>query len=154
MKTLLLVLGLALLFAGGAWGHAWLDSTRTKHPAVDAFEAFYWKLQRNDLAAAGALVVPGSEADLALLEKRAVGVAAELGTARGVALELERDSEKELSGREAIRLRGRATVNIDPARYLSAFGVPELHEVEARLVEDGGSWRVVAFRDTRLAAAF
>ena len=139
MKTLMLTLSLALLLAGGAWGHAWLDSSRAKHPAVDAFETFYWKLQRNDLAAAGALVVPGSEADLALIEKRSVGVAAELGTARGFALELEleRDTEKELSGREAIRLSGRATVNIDPAGHLSAFGVPELHEVEAHLVEIG-----------------
>ena len=154
MKTLVLVLSLALLLAGGAWGHAWLDSSRTQHPAVDAFATFYWKLQRNDLAAAGALVVPGSEADLALLEKRTVGVAAELGTARGFALELARDTERELSGREAIRLSGRATVNIDPAGHLSAFGVPELHEVEAHLVEDGGSWRVVAFRDTRIAGAF
>ena len=73
MKTLMLTLSLALLLAGGAWGHAWLDSSRAKHPAVDAFETFYWKLQRNDLAAAGALVVPGSEADLALLEKRMKG---------------------------------------------------------------------------------
>ena len=151
MKTLSLVLAAALVVAGAAYGRSWLDSDREKHPAVEAFEAFYWKLQKNDLAAAGALVVPGSEAELALTEESevfAVG-AADSGVARGFVLDVSHEADGDDSGRPVIRLRGQATVNVDPAGYLSPFGVAELHEVEARLVEDGGSWRVAEFRDLR-----
>ena len=56
MKSLLLVLSTALLVAGGAYGRSWLEEDREKHPAVTTFEMFYWKLQRNDLDAASALV--------------------------------------------------------------------------------------------------
>jgi hypothetical protein len=149
MKTLLLVLSTALLVAGGAYGRSWLDSDRAKHPAVAAFETFYWKLQRQDLEAASALVVPGSEAELALLAARTVGAAGEpvAGVARGFALELREQAEGDDSGSEVILLAGEATVNIDPKGFVSAFGVPELHDVEARLVEDRGAWHVVAYRD-------
>lgn len=151
MKTLLLVLAVALLLAGGAYGRVWLDSSRVKHPAVEVFETFYWKLQKNDLEAAIAFVVPGSEADLALSGTPAVGVAAGTGVARGFALELSHESDQEPLGRPAIHLHGHATVNIDPAGHLSAFGVPELHEVEAHLIEDLAGWRVASFRDTPIA---
>jgi len=151
MKRLSLVLAVALTLAGGAYGRGWLDSEREKHPAVEAFEAFYWKLQRRDLAAASALVEPGSEAELALSKQPDVAAAgsAGAGVTRGFALELRHEADGESSGRPVIRLSGEATVTVDPAGYVSAFGVPELHEVEARLVEDGGRWRVSAFRDIR-----
>jgi len=151
MKTLLLVLSTALLLAGGAYGRGWLDSDQEKHPAVAAFEAFYWKLQRHDLEAAGALVVPGSEAELALTAERTIGAAGEpeVGVARGFALDLSHELDGEDSGRPVIRLQGEATVNVDPKGFVSAFGVPELHDVEARLVEDQGSWRVATYRDLR-----
>ena len=149
MKTLLIVLSTALLLAGGAYGRGWLDSDREKHPAVAAFEAFYWKLQRHDLEAASALVVPGSEAELALTAERTIGAAgeSEAGVARGFALDVSRESDGGDSGRPMIRLHGEATVNVDPKGFVSAFGVPELHDVEASLVEDQGSWRVAAYRD-------
>jgi hypothetical protein len=151
MKTLLLVLSTALLVAGGAYGRGWLGSDDEKHPAVAAFEIFYWKLQRHDLEAASALVVPGSEAELALVAQGTVGAAGEshAGVARGFALDVSHEEDGEDSGRPVIRLRGEATVNVDPKGFVSAFGVPELHEVEAQLVEDGGSWRVAAYRDLR-----
>jgi hypothetical protein len=151
MKTLSLVLATALLLAGGAYGRGWLDSDGEKHPAVAAFEVFYWKLQKNDLEAASALVVPGSEAELALTSEREVGSvgAPDSGVARGFALEVSHEADGEQAGRPVIRLHGQATVNVDPAGYVSAFGVPELHDVEARLVEEQGSWRVAAFRDLR-----
>lgn len=151
MKTLLLVLGTALLVAGGAYGRGWLDADPEKHPAVAAFETFYWKLQRRDLDAASTLVVPGSEAELALLAARTVGAAGEpaSGIARGFALEVSHEVEADGVGGEAIRLQGEATVNVDPKGFVSAFGVPELHDVEAHLIEDRGAWRVVAFRDLR-----
>jgi len=151
MKTLLLVLSTALLVAGGAYGRGWLEFSREKHPAVAAFETFYWKLQRNDLAAAGTLVVPGSEAELELVAEREVGSAGSeaVGVARGFELDLSQEVDDEDAGRRVIRLYGEATVNIDPAGYVSAFGVPELHDVEARLIEDQGGWRVAAFRDLR-----
>ncbi len=151
MKTLLLVLSTALLIAGGAYGRGWLDSDPAIHPATAAFELFYWKLQRRDLEAASALVVPGSEAELALVAERTVGAAGEpvAGTARGFALDVSQESDGDSAGREVIRLRGEATVNIDPKGFVSAFGVAELHDVEAHLVEDRGAWRVLAFRDLR-----
>ena len=151
MKTVLLVLTTALLVAGGAYGRGWLDFERGKHPAVAAFEVFYWKLQRKDLEAAGSLVVPGSEAELELTAEREVGgVGSEaVDIARGFELELRQEADDEDDGRRVIRLYGEATVNIDPAGYVSAFGVPELHDVEARLVEDQGGWRVAAFSDLR-----
>jgi hypothetical protein len=149
MKTLLLVLSTALLLAGGAYGRGWLESDREKHPAVAAFELFYWKLQKHDLDAASALVVPGSEAELSLVAERTIGAAgeSEAGVARGFALDVTREADGEQEGRPVIRLQGEATVNVDPKGFVSAFGVPELHEVEARLIEDPGGWRVVAFRD-------
>jgi hypothetical protein len=151
MKTLSLVLAAALVVAGAAYGRSWLDSDREKQLAVAAFEAFYWKLQKNDLAAASALVVPGSEAELALAVESEIGAggATATGVARGFALDVSHEVEGEYSGRPVIHLRGQATVNVDPAGYRSPFGVAELHEVEARLVEDAGSWRVAAFRDLR-----
>lgn len=150
MKARALVLGLLV----GTGGHVAcsLDLGRDEHPAVTAFEAFYWKLQKGDLAAASALVVPGSEADLALAAKReSAGGSANAEIARGFELDVRHEADGELAGRPAIRLRGEATVRVDPAGYTSAFGVPVPHEVEARLVEEGGSWRVAAFRDTVLA---
>jgi len=151
MKTLLLVLSTALLVAGGAYARGWLDASPEKHPAVAAFEIFYWKLQRQDLQAASALVVPGSEAELALLAARTVGAAGEplAGVARGFALDLSHQADADASGAEAIRLLGEATVNVDPKGFVSAFGVPELHDVEARLIEQDGAWRVIAYRDLR-----
>lgn len=147
MKARSLVL--ALVVAAGGHVACSLDLGREKHPAVTAFEAFYWKLQQGDLAAAGALVVPGSEAELALAAKREsnpVGT----GVARGFELDVRHEADGDLSGRPAIRLHGGATVRVDPAGYTSAFGVPVPHEIEARLVQEGGSWRVAAFRDTVL----
>lgn len=151
MKTLLLVLSTALLVAGGAYARGWLDAEAEKHPAVAAFEIFYWKLQRQELEAASALVVPGSEAELALLAARTVGAAGEpqAGVARGFALELRHEVDADDAGGEVIHLQGEATVNIDPKGFASAFGVPELHDVEARLTEVHGAWRVLAFRDLR-----
>ena len=151
MKTLLLVLATALLVAGGAYGHSWLEADREKHPAVTTFEVFYWKLQRNELEAASALVAPGSEAELALAVDRAIATPNDscAGIARGFALDLDVDDADDLAGRPAVFLEGEATVNIDPRGFVSAFGVPELHEVEARLVEHDGAWRVAAYRDLR-----
>ena len=151
MRTLLLVLSTALLVAGGAYGRGWLESDPEKHPAITTFEVFYWKLQRRDLEAASTLVVPGSEAELALVAERTVGAAGEPngGVARGFALELSHELDGDDSGRPLLRLQGEATVNVDPKGFVSAFGVPELHEVEAQMVEDEGAWRVVAFRDLR-----
>jgi hypothetical protein len=151
MKTLLLVLSTALLVAGGAYGRSWLEADREKHPAVTTFEMFYWKLQRNELEAASALVAPGSEAELALTVDRAIGTADDAcaGVARGFALDLDVDAEDDLAGRPSVFLAGEATVSIDPKGFASAFGVPELHEVEARLVEQDGAWRVAAYRDLR-----
>jgi hypothetical protein len=150
MKSLLLVLSTALLVAGGAYGHGWLEEAPEKHPAVTTFEMFYWKLQRNDHDAASALVAPGSEAELALAVDRAIAtpIDACAGVARGFALELDVD-DAEHAGRPAVFLAGEATVNIDPKGFVSAFGVPELHDVEARLVELDGAWRVAAYRDLR-----
>jgi hypothetical protein len=118
---------------------------------VAAFEIFYWKLQRHDLEAANSLVVPGSEAELALVAERTVGAAGEpvAGVARGFALDVSHEADGDDAGRAMIRLQGEATVSIDPKGFVSAFGVPELHDVEAQLVEDAGAWRVVAFRDLR-----
>jgi len=148
MKARMLVL--ALLVSAG--GYVACSLGRDKHPAVTAFEAFYWKLQKRDLVAAGAMVVPGSEADLALAAQRDGAPGSPDGAvARGFELDVRHEADGELAGRPAIRLRGEATVTVDPAGYSSAFGVPTTHEVEARLVEEGGSWRVAAFRDTLLA---
>ncbi len=151
MKRLSLALATSLVVAGAAYGRSWLDADREKQDAVAAFETFYWKLQKKDLAAASRLVVPGSEAELALTQEReqSANRPADSGVARGFALDLSPEADGEYSGRPVIRLRGLATVNVDPAGYLSPFGVTEMHEVEARLVEDGGSWRVAAYRDLR-----
>jgi hypothetical protein len=147
MKARALVLALAV--AAGGQVACGLDLGGGKHPAVTAFEAFYWKLQKGDLAAAGALVVPGSEAERTLATRRAAAADAEV--ARGFALDVSREPDGELAGRPAIRLHGEATVTVDPAGYASPFGVPVPHQVEARLVEEAGSWRVAAFRDTVVA---
>jgi hypothetical protein len=151
MKTLLLVLSTALLAAGGAYAHSWLEKEPEKHPAVTTFEVFYWKLQRNDLDAAGQLVAPGSEAELALAVDRAIATPDDTrdGVARGFALDLDVDTD-EHAGAPAVFLAGEATVNVDPKGFASAFGVPEIHQVEARLVEHDGTWRVAAYRDLRL----
>ncbi len=154
LKTLLLVLSVTTMFAGGAWGRAWLEASRVKHRGLDTFESFYWRLQKNDLEAAGALVLPGSEADLALVAKLEDGVSSSIGRVRGFALDLRQEAGLDPDGRSAIRLHGHATVNVDPAGRLSAFGVPEVHEVEAHLIEADGGWRVVAFRDVRVDSAF
>ena len=153
MKALLLVLSTALLAAGGATAHSWLEEEPEKHPAVTTFEVFYWKLQRNDLDAAGLLVAPGSEAELALAVDRAIAIPNDMrsGVARGFALDLDVDAGDDHAGRPAVFLAGEATVNVDPKGFVSAFGEPELHEVEARLVEHDGAWRVAAYRDLRLA---
>ena len=152
MKTLLLVLSTALLVAGGAYGRGWLDSSdQDGHPAIAAFEAFYWKLQRNELEAASALVLPGSEAELALTVERAIGPAddAPPAVARGFALDVSLETDGEPPEQPVVYIEGEATVTVDPRGFVTAFGVPELHEVEARLVEDDGAWRVAAYRDLR-----
>jgi hypothetical protein len=149
MKSLSFVLVLAPLVAGGAFGLGWHYLDREKHPAEETFEAFYWKLQKRELSAASALVDPGSEADLALSEERAQSAAgtAQAPSARGFALDLDHESDGELAGRPVIHLHGQATVRVDPAGYASAFGVAVPHEVEARMVEADGSWRVATYRD-------
>lgn len=143
MKALVLLLALAC--AAGAYGLGWLDLSRGKHPAEATFEAFYWKVQKGDLVAAGELVVPGSEADAVLAETReSRGLpGAAFPIARGFSLEL--DSREET--REGFRLRGRAIVTVDPPGHASAFGVQVPHDVEARLVHEGGAWRVADFDD-------
>jgi len=151
MKTLLLVLSTALLAAGGAYAHSWLERSPEKHPAVTTFEVFYWELVRNDLDAAGRLVAPGSEAELALAVDRAIALPDDTraGAARGFALDLNVDAADH-AGRPAVFLAGEATVNVDPKGFVTSFGVPELRHVEARLVEHDGAWRVAAYRDLRL----
>jgi hypothetical protein len=152
MKSRSFVLVLAPLVAGGAIGLGWHFWNQRKHPAEETFEAFYWKLQKRDLGAASALVEPGSEADLALTAERAQSDAGKppMATARGFALELDHETDGELSGRPVVRLHGRASVRVDPAGYLSAFGVPVPHDVEARMVEVAGGWRVATYRDVAL----
>ena len=153
MKAHWLALAVPFVVAGGAYGaygRGWLELDREKHPAVEAFEVFYWKLQKHDLAAAGELVLPGSDAERTLAVERDAPTAPDAAIARGFALQLSHEADGELAGRPVIRLSGQATVTVDPAGYVSAFGEPVPHEVEARLVEDGGSWRVAAFRDTVL----
>lgn len=152
MKSRSFVLVLAPLVASGALALGWHFWNRGKHPAVESFETFYWKLQKGDLSAASALVEPGSEAELALSAELAqIAVdPAPWGTARGFALDIDHESDGELAGRPVIRLHGQATVTVDPAGYTSAFGVAVPHEVEARMVEADGSWRVATYRDVVL----
>jgi hypothetical protein len=153
MKSRSIVLALAPLVAGGALALGWQLWKAEKHPAVESFETFYWKLQKGDLRAASALVEPGSEAALALDAKLAQVAAGPEGaeTARGFALDIDHESDGEHEGRPVIRLHGQATVTVDPAGYSTAFGVAVPHEVEARMVEADGAWRVATYRDVVLS---
>lgn len=152
MKSRSFVLVLAPLVAVGALVLGWHFWKSEKHPAVASFETFYWKLQKGDLRGASALAEPGSEAALALDEKLAQvssGPAA-AGTARGFALDIDHESDGEHDGRPVIRLHGSATVTVDPTGYTTAFGVAVPHEVEARMIEADGAWRVATYRDVVL----
>jgi hypothetical protein len=130
MKRLSLVLSVALMLAGGAYGRGWLDSERGKHPALEAFEAFYWKLSERPRGRGP--VVPGSEAELA---SRRPGDAT--GPAGWNRAGLPLDVSHEDDGTRAGMAYGQATVNVDPGASLRS--VPELHEVEALLIEDGAT---------------
>jgi hypothetical protein len=141
-----LVLLVALAVAGGAAGVGWWSWPREKHAAVTTFETFYWKLQKGDLPAARALALPGSEADRALAAPPPAEPKS--AVARGFALDVRHRADGELEGRKTVRISGRATVTVDPVGQPSAFGVLVPREVEARLVEDGGTWRITSFRDT------
>jgi hypothetical protein len=141
-----LVLTLALVVTGGVGTLVWRGWRGEKHAAVATFEAFYWKLQKGDLSAARALALPGSEAEQALADPPS-GAPETAPVARGFALDVRHRADGKLEGRAVVKISGTATVTVDPIGQASAFGVLVPHEVEARLVEDAGTWRVTSFKD-------